>query len=104
MTYITKIVISRSQLIQRRTRIYDDGMILEMMLWDVPGPAAGPLRRLEYALSYGNAEAPMIGYGNAAGKGDHRHYGEHQEPYTFISPERLVADFLADVRAARNHG
>jgi Family of unknown function (DUF6516) len=42
----------------------------------------------------------LIGYDNEPGKGDHRHYGSHQEPYQFTSPERLIADFLADLHAA----
>jgi hypothetical protein len=36
--------------------------------------------------------------------GDHRHYGSQEEPYSFTTPERLFADFLADVRAVRRRG
>jgi hypothetical protein len=31
------------------------------------------------------------------GKGDHRHLGEREEDYNFISLERLLADFEHDV-------
>jgi hypothetical protein len=34
-------------------------------------------------------------------KGDHRHYGSRETPYTFSTVERLIADFLADVRSIR---
>ncbi|CAO3426468.1 hypothetical protein [Azospirillum endophyticum] len=42
----------------------------------------------------------MVGYDNERGKGDHRHYGLREEPYRFTSPEKLITDFLADVRTA----
>jgi hypothetical protein len=34
---------------------------------------------------------------NEAGKGDHRHVGDRQEPYTFTTIERLLHDFEAGV-------
>jgi hypothetical protein len=102
MTPITEIVIRRARLIRHRKRIYDDGMILEMVLWEVPVPVRGSGHGLKYSLFYGNETGRLIGYDNEAGKGDHRHYGDHEEPYAFTSPEKLTADFLADVRAARS--
>jgi hypothetical protein len=29
-------------------------------------------------------------------RGDHRHFGEEEFAYTFVSPEQLVADFEKD--------
>ncbi|MFL5252817.1 MAG: hypothetical protein ACJ8AI_07965 [Rhodopila sp.] len=37
-------------------------------------------------------------------EGDHRHYGEREEPYDFQSVEKLVEDFFADVRRLRGEG
>ena len=37
-------------------------------------------------------------YDNEAGKGDHRHYGEYEDSYRFVSLNRLLADFETDVR------
>jgi len=34
-------------------------------------------------------------------KGDHKHLGDRELPYRFLSVERLVADLLADVRHIR---
>jgi hypothetical protein len=42
-----------------------------------------------------------VGYDNERGKGDHRHYGDHEEPYAFTSIEQLAADFQADVPRLR---
>ena len=103
MTFISQITMPRPRLIRHRKRIFDDGMILEMALWDVS--VLGRAHRLDYALSYGTAEARVIGYDSVDGGDLHRRCrGQQQEPYRFVSPERLVADFLADVHAARNNG
>ena len=90
---------ARARLIRRRKRRYDDGMILEMVLWEVPAPVHGSRHRLKYSFFYGNENGRLIGYDNEAGKGDHRHYGDRQEAYVFTTPEQLFEDFLSDVRA-----
>jgi len=43
----------------------------------------------------------VIGYDNERGKGDHRHYGDTETPYQFISIEKLLSDFKADVEIVR---
>jgi hypothetical protein len=43
----------------------------------------------------------LVGYDNERTKGDHRHLDDRELSYTFVSVERLVADFLADVRQVR---
>lgn len=72
-----------------------------MKLWLVPRPVRGSRHLFRYSLSYGRDGQRLIGYDNEPGKGDHRHYGNHQEPYKFTGPEHLIADFLADLHAAR---
>jgi hypothetical protein len=90
-------------LILHRKRFFDDGMIAELKLWLVPSAVKGSGHAFKYSLLYGRPGERRIGYDNEAGKGDHRHIGEREEPYHFTSPEQLIADFLADVRAARRH-
>ena len=53
----------------------------------------------KYSLAYVVDETCVLRYDNEAGKGDHRHYGAKEESYAFLSPEKLIADFLADVAA-----
>jgi hypothetical protein len=38
----------------------------------------------------------LVRYDNETGKGDHRHYGDQEEMYSFQSIERLVEDFRSD--------
>ena len=43
----------------------------------------------------------LVGYDNERHKGHHRHLEGKEEPYSFSTPERLIEDFLADVRRLR---
>jgi hypothetical protein len=88
-------------LLFRERRLYDDGAIMEMTIWRVPRPVPPTAQGLKYSLFYGRPGARILGYDNERGKGDHRHLGPREEPYTFTSVERLIADFLADVEQAR---
>lgn len=63
----------------------------------------GSAHRFKYSLFYGRDGHRLVCYDNEPGKGDHRHYGDRETPYTFTTPERLIADFLADVRRLRLH-
>ena len=80
---------------------YPDGAILEMTIWAVPEPVPGSAHALKYSLFYGYPGRRLVGYDNERGKGDHRHVEGREEPYTFTTPEKLVADFLADVENLR---
>ena len=80
---------------------YPDGAILEMTIWQIPLSTAERPHGLKYSLYYGRGGERIIGYDNETGKGDHRHYRDHEEPYDFSGPEQLIADFLADVKLER---
>lgn len=80
---------------------YDDGAIVEMVLWRVPSPVPPSAHRLKYSLFYGRPGNREVGYDNERGKGDHRHFRGTETPYAFTSVERLVADFWSDVRTLR---
>lgn len=91
----------RAALILHRKRLFDDGAVAEMKLWHVPAAVRGSRHSFKYSLFYGRPGERLIGYDNEAGKGDHRHYGDREEIYEFTTPEKLISDFLQDVRAAR---
>lgn len=79
----------------------DDGAIVEMTIWEVPKPVPGSAHRLKYSLFYGYPGRRVVSYDNERSKGDHRHRGDLEEPYTFTTVEQRVADFLEDVQKAR---
>jgi Family of unknown function (DUF6516) len=80
---------------------YEDGHILRIRIWLVPEPVAPSEHGYKYSCFYGRPGERVVLYDNERGKGDHRHYGEREEPYQFHGIEALIADFLADVGRAR---
>ena len=80
---------------------YDDGAIVEMVLWRVPSPVPPSTHGLKYSLFYGRPGVREVGYDNERGKGDHRHLQGVEAPYRFSSVEQLMIDFWSDVRGLR---
>jgi hypothetical protein len=72
-----------------------------MRIWRVPDPVPPSSHGLKYGLFYGYPGRRLVGYDNERGKGDHRHFEEMELPYRFTSVERLIADFLSDIRRVR---
>lgn len=91
----------RARLLFHERRLFDDGAVTEMKIWLVPRPVPPTTHGLKYSLFYGYPGRRLVGYDNERTKGDHRHLGNRELPYTFNSVEQLVADFLADVRRIR---
>ena len=75
----------------------DGGYILQGRIWGVPIEVPGSRHRFKYSLFFGRPGERTVLYDNERLKGDHRHYGEREEPYAFDSVEVLLRDFLADV-------
>lgn len=90
-------------LIYDRKLLLPDGMILQIRIWRLPQANAERPHGLKYSLFYGRPGERVIGYDNEAGKGDHRHYRDREEPYVFETIDKLIADFQADVRREIGH-
>jgi hypothetical protein len=88
-------------LIIRDRRVFQDGCILEIVVWKVPEPVPPTVHGLKYRLFYGRPGERIVGYDNERGKGDHRHVHGREEPYVFRSFESLLDDFESDVMKAR---
>ena len=84
-------------LLARAKEVRDDGSIVEIVIWELPEPLSPSLHRYKYRLYFGAAGVGRVRYDNERGKGDHRHVGDREEDYTFISVEQLLADFQSDV-------
>lgn len=81
--------------------VLPDGGIVEMVIWQLPGVEPERPHGLKYRLYYGRDGERIVAYDNERGKGDHRHVRGRELRYRFVSAEKLVADFLADVEKAR---
>ena len=58
---------------------------------------AGSTHPFKYRLAYIVDGVCVVRYDNEVGKGDHRHLGENEGPYSFETPEKLIADFQRDI-------
>ena len=81
----------------RRRIAYTEDSFAELVLWQLPEPLAGSSHRYKYRLAYVVETLCVIRYDNESGKGDHRHYGATEKPYSFSTPEGLIADFQRDI-------
>jgi len=72
--------------------------IVEIVIWQVPEPVPPSEHPYKYRLVYVIEGNRVVGYGNERGKGDHKHFGCRVEAYRFVSPQQLMADFMADVK------
>lgn len=84
-------------LITRFKDVAEDGSLVEMVIWRLPAPLPPSRHDYKYRLVYIVDGQHIIGYDNERGKGDHMHLAGEKFPYHFISLERLVEDFIAEV-------
>lgn len=70
---------------------------VEMVVWRVSTPVPGSSHVFKYRLAFVVHCRCVLRYDNEAGKGDHKHTGEKEIPYHFISPQELLNDFWRDV-------
>lgn len=91
----------RAILIYRHRVDFDDGAILEVVVWKLPKPVEGCNHPFKYRLFYGLPGQRVLGYDNERPKGDHCHRDGVEEIYAFDGPEKLIDDFLREVEARR---
>lgn len=90
-----------AKLIFRDKYLYADGAIREMVIWQLPKADNERRHGLKYRLYYGYPGKSLVRYDNERGKGDHRHEENQEYRYTFVSVERLIKDFQADIARLR---
>ncbi len=81
----------------RERRLLSRGLFVELVVWQVPAPVRGSSHTFKYRLALVADGECVLRYDNEAGKGDHRHLGSTELPYSFTSASQLLADFWADV-------
>lgn len=93
----------KAELLFKQRIEYDDGAIVEMVIWRVPSSVPPSSHGLKYSLFYGRPGSREVGYDNERGKGDHRHFKDKDIEIScpFTDVEQLMADFWTDVRILR---
>ena len=91
---------ARARLIRRQKWTDERRNLYEIVLWKVERNARHP-EGVRYRLAFIPAgdKTPAILYDNHHPTGHHRHVGEHEEPYDFVTARQLVADFLTEASA-----
>lgn len=91
----------KAELYQRYKEVLPDGSFIEWVIWRLPRPNPESPHGVKYRLAYIREGQRLVGYDNERGKGDHKHLGNRQAPYRFVSIDQLLKDFLEDVKDAR---
>ena len=92
----------KATLLQRDRFDFDDGTIVEMVIWKVPESVEGSLHAYRYRLFFGRAGERIVGYDNERSKGVHRHIEGREQAYEFKDVETLVHDFFSDIERWRS--
>ena len=92
----------KAELVYRSKTVLSDGAIVEMVIWRLPTPVLKSEHVLKYRLFYGKDGKRLVAFDNERGKGDHMHLGDREFPYVFVSVEKLMNDFLFEVRKLRS--
>lgn len=83
--------------IVRAKEIRDDGSVIEIVVWRIPLPLPPCTHPYKYRLYFGAGGHCRVRYENERGKGDHRHVGDRETNYVFVSIEQLLDDFERDI-------
>ena len=87
----------KATLLLRERRVVTERAFVEMVVWKVSSPVSGSAHAFKYRFAFVVDGLCVLRYDNEAGKGDHKHVGERQEPYVFTTPAQLIEDFWNDV-------
>lgn len=87
----------KAELITRFRDVAADGTGIEMVVWRVPEPVPPSEHAYKYRLVYIVDKVRAVGFDNERGKGDRKHVGETEFPYTFVGVDRLIDDFIEEV-------
>ena len=92
----------KAALITKFKTMTADGGVIELVVWKVPVPVPPTEHGYKYRAVYALDGVRIVGFDNERGKGDHCHLDGKEVPYTFVSMEQLVEDFISAVAARRS--
>jgi hypothetical protein len=91
----------KARLLLDRRIVLSPGVFAELVLWSLPTPLAGGDHDYKYRLALVAHGKCVLRYDNEAGKGGHIHRLEKEYAYRFRSVDRLIEDFMQDVKEWR---
>jgi hypothetical protein len=93
---------TKAELLLDERHVLDSRAFVEIVVSRVPRPVRGSRHDFKYRLAFVVDGTCVLRYDNEAGKGDHRHIGDMEEPYRFVDANTLLSDFWRDVQKWRN--
>jgi len=87
----------RATLVIDRKMTFDDGSIVQAIVWELPIPLKGSPHRYKYRLYFGRQGECLVRFDNEQGKGDHKHVMGAEVPYTFRDISTLLKDFRDEI-------
>jgi hypothetical protein len=91
----------RAELLIDERHVLDSRAFVEIVIWLLPRAMRGSTHRYKYRLAFVIDGICVLRYDNEAGKGDPRHVNNREEPYRFIDPDTLLAEFWREVEEWR---
>jgi hypothetical protein len=73
----------KSRLLQKSKEEFSGGVIVETVVWELTTATLDRPHRIKYRFYCGRNGDCIVRYDNETGKGDHRHYGNHEESYCY---------------------
>ena len=93
----------KAELLVKERHIFPEGRsFAEIVIWKVPLAVKGSEHAYKYRLAFIGEEVCVVRYDNERSKGDHRHYGNIEEPYRFKDIDALLTDFRIDIERWQN--
>jgi len=71
---------------------------IQERIWAVPQAVPGSAHGYKYSFALIVDGECVLRYDNERGKGDHRHFRNRESAYAFVSLEKLMDDFQAEVQ------
>lgn len=91
----------KATLITEFKDVFEDGAIVQMIVWRLPVPVPPTAHGFKYRLVYVVDGARVVGFDNERGKGDHCHLDGKEFPYRFSTVDQLIEDFIKEVDKRR---
>ena len=91
----------KATLITEFKDVFEDGAIVQMIVWRLPVSVPPTAHGFKYRLVYVVDGARVVGFDNERGKGDHCHLDGKEFPYRFSTVDQLIEDFIKEVDKRR---
>lgn len=81
-----------------RNKVITENYITEFVIWELPNKTADRPHGIKYRLYHGDKKGRcIVRYDNESGKADHKHIGDEEILYQFVTVEQLMKDFIFDI-------